>query len=490
MKKEMVFLTVISAIILFLFGCTTTVAKSSLSPQDMTFDKLFSKQKPVIPKRGVHMDLKGLPPTAGRFVELLKIFASARYNVVLVEWEDSFPWTVDKRFRSSAAYTPDDIRRFQKVAKELGLELIPLVTCLGHMETPLSVPGYEKLREVPEYSNCLNPLAPGSRKLIQDMVDDVLKLMPDVKHFHLGGDEAWLFGKNPESKAFIEKHGKGALYLHHVEPILDNLNSRNIRPILWHDMMIDWDSEALKSLAKKCDLMTWGYQGDPDTTKRHFKTEYIKRFHEHGIVLWGATAYKGAEGYNVDLPDIAGRAENAKAWARVAQRFDYKGVVATAWSRYSVDTVQCVPIDAALDSLINVGVILHDGTDPVDGLEACIDALAELCEKKRFEACKKAMTRLTDVRKSSWEQVQRVREQLALCKVDPRRTSARNRVQGLKKLKHLYWAVTKAERIGDEIRQSFDGLVPEVFIEEYIATRVTPLREELDYLTAKADMKK
>jgi len=452
--------------------------------EKMTFDMLFSKEKPVVQRRGVHLDLKGLPPTADRFVGLLKIFAAARYNVVLVEWEDSFPWTIDKRFRSPAAYTPEDIHRFNKAAKELGIELIPLVTCLGHMQTPLSTPGYEKLREVPDNSGCLNPLAPGSRELIQGMVDDVLKLMPDVKHFHLGGDEAWQLGENPDSKAFIEKHGKGALYLHHVEPILDNLNARNIRPILWHDMMIEWDSKALKSLAKKSDLMTWGYRGDPETMKDHCNTGIIKRFREHGIVLWGATAYKGAGGYNVDLPDIAGRAQNAKAWTRVAKNFEYKGVVATAWSRYAVDTVQCVPIDAALDSLVNVGVIMHDGTESAGGIDACVNALAELGEKKRFAACKMAMTRLANTRKGGWGLVQQVREQLALCKIDPRRTSARSRVEGLKKLKYLYWTVGKAERISDEIRQSFGGLIPEVFIEEYIATRVTPLRDELDALTA------
>lgn len=154
----------------------------------MAFEKLFRAERPIIQKRGVHLDLKGLPPTAGRLVELLKIFAAARYNVVLVEWEDSFPWTVDKRFRSPTAYTPDDIRRFQETAGKLGLEVIPLVQCLGHMETPLGVPGYEKLREVPDDSSVLNPLAPGARDLIQDMVENVLKLMPETKHFYrIGG---------------------------------------------------------------------------------------------------------------------------------------------------------------------------------------------------------------------------------------------------------------------------------------------------------------
>ena len=30
----------------------------------MTFDQLFTAPQPIIPKRGVHLDLKGLPPTA------------------------------------------------------------------------------------------------------------------------------------------------------------------------------------------------------------------------------------------------------------------------------------------------------------------------------------------------------------------------------------------------------------------------------------------
>jgi hypothetical protein len=41
--------------------------------KEIAFDKLFSKSKPVVQKRGVHMHLTGLAPTADRFVGLLKI---------------------------------------------------------------------------------------------------------------------------------------------------------------------------------------------------------------------------------------------------------------------------------------------------------------------------------------------------------------------------------------------------------------------------------
>ena len=455
------------------------------------FDQLFSKDQPLVSRRGVHMYLAGLPPTAERFVQLLKVFAAARYNVVVIEWDDSFPWTVDKRFRSPTAYTPEDIRRFQETAVALGLELIPLVQCLGHMETPLSVAGYEHLREIPNNSTGINPLDPQARELVQAMVDDVLKLRPGVKHFHLGGDEARTLGQNPATKAYMNEHGKGALYLQHVEPILDSLNAQHIRPILWHDMMVDWDSTQLRALAPKCDLMVWGYSGDPATSTGNFNAKVIQRFHDHGIVEWGASAYKGCEGetperHTSDRPVLAARVENAKAWAEVAQRHELAGVVATGGSRWSVDTLQCVPIDAARDSLVAVGVLLHDGKLPAGGVQACVDALDGLGEKSRFEACRKAMERLTNVRHDGWLKVQQVREQLVLCQLDARRTSARSQVQGLKGLQHLQSIVRNSQRVADEVRHSLDGRVPPLWIEEYVATRLSPLQDELNAVTAQA----
>jgi hexosaminidase len=450
----------------------------------MTFDRLFRNERPIVAKRGVHLDLKGLPPTADRFVELLSVFAAARYNVVLIEWEDSFPWAVDERFRSETAYTPDDILHFRKTACDLGLELIPLVQCLGHTETPLSVPGYEQLREIPDDSSVLNPLAAGARDLIQEMVDDVLNLMPDVRHFHLGGDEAWTMGKHPDTKAYIDEHGKGALYLQHVEPILDSLNARGVRPILWHDMMINWDSDALKSLAGKCDLLTWGYSGHPDTTNHHFNTKYIKRFHDHGITQWGGTAYKGADGHNGDLPNIGQREENAQAWADIAQRFGYVGVIATAWSRYTTNSVLCEPIDAALDSLVNIGVILHDGRPPDGGIEPCIAALEELGERDRFEACKAAMEHLAEVRRRGWQAVQSLREQMVLSRTDARRSTSGRKSRGLERLGNM---LKESEGIAEEVRRVFAKFVEPIWIKEYLNTRLTPLRDELSALSSEAD---
>ncbi|MFB3892061.1 MAG: family 20 glycosylhydrolase [Phycisphaerae bacterium] len=445
--------------------------------------ELFTSPKPAVGIRGLHLDLKGVPPTFERLLGLLKVIAAARYNALLVEWEDMFPWTVDTRFRCETAYSPRQVEQFHQAAAALGLEIIPLVQCLGHMETPLSVSGNERLRELPWKSDCLNPLAPGARELVEGMIVDVLALTPGVRYFHLGGDEAWSLGMHPDTKAFIAKHGKAALYLRHVEPILDKLNKRSIRPILWSDMMHDWPGEQLAAIGRKADLCPWGYRGHPDEWKHHSASKNIARFKEHGVQLWGAGCYKGAEGHNADLPDLAARLTNALAWAEVARRYGMKGVFATAWSRYSTHRTQNEPIDACLDAMMLVGKALHDGKAAMSDVEACLAALDAIGERQRLEACKLALTELADARYWGWGEVQRLREQITLEVMDARRRGSAAACGFLKDLKrHL--GVGAAGAIS-KARAAFAGLMEPIWVERYLAERIEPLLEELGGLESR-----
>ena len=445
----------------------------------MTLDSLFRESTPVVPVRGVHLDLKGTPPTFDRLLRLLEVFAALRYNAVLVEWEDTFPWTTDERFRCETAYSPEQVGRFHAAAARLGLEVIPLVQCLGHMETWLSPRGYEHLREVPDRSDVLNPLAEGARDLVGRNVANVLALSPDVRHFHLGGDEAWSFGMHPDTKAFIAEHGKGALYLQHVEPILDELNARGIRPILWHDMMQDWDGDSLKRLAAKADLCVWGYRGRPATTEHHHKVAVIERFAACGVPMWGAGAYKGASGHSADLTDNDIHTDNAVGWAEAAGKYGLKGVFVTAWSRYSTHNVQCETIDASLDSLVHVAVILHDGRPAEGGMAACAEALGELGERGRFDACHAAVAELSAARKAGWAMVAQLREQIVTATQDARRRAGSPIFASLRRLAAT---VEQADAAAEKVRQAFTRLVEPIWIERYLAERIESLREELGEL--------
>ena len=438
---------------------------------------LLKAPSPVFAIRAVHFDLKGAPPTPKRFTELLELVAAVGYNAILIEWEDTFPWTVDERFRSETAYTPVQVRQFHAKARDLGLEIIPLVQCLGHAETPLSVPGYEHLREVPHHNQVINPLADGARELVEKMVQDVLSLTGDVKHFHLGGDEAWTFGTHPDTKAYIDVHGKAALYLHHVEPILDLLNAKGIRPILWHDMMCQWSGDQLHRLAEKADLCVWGYLGHPDNTEHHYNTKYIQRFFDHDVPCWAAGAYKGAHFHlsNMDLPMFEDHQENTLAWVDLAQRYPFLGIIITAWSRYSTGHAQCTPIDAALDSLVNVATIVHDGCPPAGGLDACLAELDALGQKQLFTQCKAAMTQLADLRRHAWWAIQDVRELHAMIQNDSRRQHS---LPIFTQFKRLTTLLETADQVTQTVRQAFAGLIDDLWIDRYRAERLEPIRQQ------------
>ncbi|MGI6542055.1 MAG: family 20 glycosylhydrolase [Limnochordia bacterium] len=445
---------------------------------------VFTRMEPVIGIRCLHLDLKGQPPTPQRLLSLLELLAKARYNAVLVEWEDMFPWTCDERFRCETAYKPEEVKAFVAKAKELGIDIIPLVQCLGHLETPLKFPEYAHLREVPDRPDVLNPLAEGARDLVMRMVDDVLALMPDIKYLHLGGDEAWTFGTHPDTKAYIEAHGKGALYMHHVEPILDHLSAQGIRPILWHDMMTHWDDASLDHLKGKADLCVWGYQGSPKTvaSTRHFHISHIQRFAEHGVSLWGGTAYKGADGLDAEVPNPEIRAFNIKAWTDTATEYNMKGVVATAWSRYNTMVTQCEPIDASLDMLVLAGLVMYNGEQPENVQDAIATVLQEAGELERFRACYEPVAELGRLKKIAWDQVRLARIADACFKLDPDRAdppAMQRRISDLNRL------VERMEEQAKRIEESFTGLVPDIWIKRFCGDRIESLRGEIEDLAAR-----
>ncbi|MEA2735743.1 MAG: hexosaminidase, partial [Humisphaera sp.] len=343
---------------------------------------------------------------------------------------------------------------------------IPLVQSLGHMETPLRLDDYSPLRELPERCDGLNPLAPGARELVQRMVDDVAHRSGALKHFHLGGDEAFTFGRSPQTRAYIERHGKPSLYLHPIRPILESLNARGVRPILWHDMMVEWDDFSIAEIAALADVMVWAYRGSPDA-------KVIERFRRAGVNVWGACAFKGADSRgDGELPDVAQRVANATAWAAIASRVPLKGIIATGWSRYQTTRVQCEPLDGALDSLVRCAAALNDN-EPLDA-SAAEAMLASLGELERFRICAGALRRMSDARRDAWEFIRLRHEQTSLERRDPSRRESGVPAELLRLAREQIAATATA---AEAVKHAFAGLVPDVWVKAFVAERLIPLIE-------------
>ncbi len=439
---------------------------------------MFGRRRPAVPLRGVHLDLKGHPPTPRRLLELLDLFAHLRLNVVLAEWEDTFPWRRYPELRSPTAYAPALLRRFLARAAARGIEVIPLVQCFGHAENVLSRRRFRGLREIPDDVSEFCPSCPGSARLVIELVDDVLALMGGAaRRFHLGGDEAWHMGSCPRCRRAIRTGDKDRLYMRHVAPILDHLNARGVRPILWDDMMRPWSPPALRALGARADLMAWSYGADPVQPGGHGLTErHLAGYRRGGVTVWGASAYKGGDGPFAMVPDVRARTANNLAWARLARRHRLAGVVATAWSRYTTFMAPCETIEASQHTLALAAAAMWDGAlprDPEAGARAVLKRFRRGRELRRFTRCHGAARELDAWARGFEEWLIDEAERAPHLHGEPRRINPgviRHRAAQVRR------QFARGEALGKALVRAHRGSIPRRRLDLYVASRLGPLR--------------
>jgi hexosaminidase len=433
----------------------------------------LQQQNPVVQNRIVHIDLKGVPPTFPRLLELLTLFRHMRFTAVLMEWEDVFPWQFDTRLQAPHAYSVKEIHTLAQHCNELELELIPLVQTLGHSENVLRQEGYEALREVPTRTDVFHPLHPDAPGLVRQMVMDVFKLLPDIRYFHLGGDEVYTLGTHPESRSFVQNNGISALYLHQLNPVFQELEARDIRPILWHDEVASWTPEEIKPFAERADLMVWGYTGDPrDPETYHHRLPQVKKLASLGCRLWAATAYKGADGPWANLPDTPQRAKATRGWVELSKEYDFQGVVCTGWSRYASGRIQVTPIEGALDSLLFMAVLLVTGV-PSDSMAECRQWLEGRPEAKGVSKIRSTLERFSQHVNASWNWVRQLEEQQAHLEFEPHR--AGSGIEGML-IDLLEKELASAHQLGVELEHELTGLIPDTLGCYYRRSRLEPLQ--------------
>lgn len=323
--------------------------------------------------RGIHLDLKGAPLPIDALIREIEQMAAWGINLLLMEYEDTFPYVFDPAIRTATAYSPADIARIVRTCKSLNIQIVPLVQTFGHLEFVLKCPRYRHLAQTAGSFGSLDPTLPESRALVLHMVDELLAAHPDSQWLHLGGDEVWDLGEGERSKARAAEIGKDGLYLEHMMPIIEHVAGRGVRPILWDDMMRKWSAESLVKLVAKVDLMVWSYGANPFAW---ISQDVLDKFQGAGLHLWAGAAFKGADGISADLPHDPVRMSNMEAWAGYAVQNRWEGMVATGWSRYSGTTTYCELWQGAPMALYLAALVMRKGRYEVgDWEKACRETI-------------------------------------------------------------------------------------------------------------------
>ena len=231
------------------------------------------------PIRAVQLDLARQKETVPFVKEYMKRMSAAGYNTVVLYLEDrvktaSYPYPAD-----AESYLPDEIREIVSAGTALGLDLVPVVSPLGHTERFLRHDALKKFGEQcegrgrwgkTENPGCFCLTDPAARAWMETYIGEVVALFPG-KNLHLGFDETWNLGYCTRCRPIFEKDGLGALYLRHVLWAHDLATRLGKRMWMWDDFF-EYVPEQLEKVPRDVLMCCWNYDRNIERTglRAHF----------------------------------------------------------------------------------------------------------------------------------------------------------------------------------------------------------------------------
>ena len=296
---------------------------------------------PALPVRGVHVDFKFHAPRFDWMMNWLDQLADLKINTLIMEYEDKFPYRQAEGVADRRAWTPAQVQAFGARARALGIEIVPLVQTIGHLEFVLRLEPYRHLRENPENLSQICPCHPESFALIETLLKEVVAAHPGARHLHIGGDETEWLGFCPACKRRSDElGGHVALYAEYIGRVCNWALAHGLRPILWDDILRKAPAEVCRLPAGTI-LMYWDYESGGTPLRPQQDTAVGTSFADANVPLPVYAQYRQA-GFDVWLaplyasgqlvPDIVRSANNCRHLAVEAARYGCEGLVGTQWS--------------------------------------------------------------------------------------------------------------------------------------------------------------
>jgi hexosaminidase len=274
--------------------------------------------------KGFHVDLRiqATPMTALR--RLASDLADFGLNALLIEWEATYPYDKHVVISNEYAYTREEVRSFISYCARLGIQVIPLQQCFGHVEYILRHERYTALRESHKDLCQVCPLKDnGAYQLFGELLADLASAHPS-QYIHIGGDETYLLGHCPLCHAKAERDGKSRLYVDYFKGIAQSVVRLGKRPLVWADMLLKHPA-AVGAMPKETIFVDWNYGW------RHDRFGDITQIQTNGFELWGAAALRCSPD-NHSLTSWEKHFHNVRDYIPHARRHGCRGIFLTSWS--------------------------------------------------------------------------------------------------------------------------------------------------------------
>jgi hypothetical protein len=295
----------------------SSLACFAQSPQDGSFNV-----------KGFHLDLRIQVMTPGALRSFAKELAGFGINTLVMEWEASYPYQKHATISNELAYTREEIESFVDYCQELGIQVIPLQQCFGHVEYILRNERYSNLKEDRKDISQLCPLETKADSLLfSDLFSDLASLHPS-KYIHIGGDETYLLGHCPKCSKKAEEEGKSKLFVDYMRMMCNIVVGLGKTPVMWADILLK-HPEAASELPPQTVFIDWNYGWKTN----HFGD--IGSLQEQGFTFWGSPSIRSHPD-NWYVTCWEKHFNNQRDFIPYARKAGYEGVVMTSWSTSGV----------------------------------------------------------------------------------------------------------------------------------------------------------
>ena len=172
--------------------------------------------------------------------EYLSYLKKMGYNCAMLYTEDTYEVQDEPYFGyMRGGYSAEDLRELDSYAASLGIELVPCIQTLAHLQ------GFVHWKKVPvDIDDIMMVGEERVYELIENMIKSVRACFK-TRRIHIGMDEAWKLGRGK----YLDKNGyesSTAIIKKHLERVLELVKKYDFEPMIWSDMFFYDLSDARK----------------------------------------------------------------------------------------------------------------------------------------------------------------------------------------------------------------------------------------------------
>ena len=256
------------------------------------------------------------------------------YNTLVLYLEHAVRTTRTDFFDVDETYSKEEISKIVEYATDIGLDVIPALETLGHLEKFFKYEQLIPLAEKDEYEmgrklyghkyTCGCVSNPEFISFMDDYVKEIVSLFPG-KYVHVGLDETFNFAVCKECQKRI-KEGEDAkeLFYQFVMHIHGVVKSLGKTMMMWDDFFEYFN--VVEKLPRDIVMCNWNYMFVSDEPAGHWtnriKKDWFSLYDKLGFeYIFCTYSHRASSTYAID------------SFTDYAERYSPKGALMTAWER-------------------------------------------------------------------------------------------------------------------------------------------------------------